>query len=31
MQHKAVYLLFCKFTLHVLGAKHTYNQEYTKL
>jgi len=23
MQHKAVYLLFCKFTLHVSGVKHT--------
>ena len=23
MQHKAVYLLFCKFTLHALGANHT--------
>ena len=22
MQHKAVYLLFCKFTLHVSGANH---------
>ena len=22
MQHKAVYLLFCKFTLHVSGVKH---------
>ena len=24
MQHKAVYLLFCKFTLHVSGANHTH-------
>jgi len=31
MQHKAVYLLFCKFTLHVLGVNHTHHQEYTKL
>jgi len=31
MQHKAVYLLFCKFTLHVPGVNHTYHQEYTKL
>jgi len=31
MQHKAVYLLFCKFTLHVSGANHTHHQEYTKL
>jgi len=23
MQHKAVYLLFCKFTLHVSGVNHT--------
>jgi len=30
MQHKAVYLLFCKFTLHVLGVNHTHHQEYTK-
>jgi len=30
MQHKAVYLLFCKSTLHVLGVKHTHHQEYTK-
>ena len=22
MQHKAVYLLFCKFTLHALGSCH---------
>jgi len=31
MQHKAVYLLFCKFTLHVSGVSHTHHQEYTKL
>ena len=31
MQHKAVYLLFCKFTLNVWGVKHTHHQEYTKL
>jgi len=31
MQHKAVYLLFCKFTLHVSGVKHTHYQENTKL
>ena len=31
MQHKAVYLLFCKFTLHVAGVNHTHHQEYTKL
>jgi len=30
MQHKAVYLLFCKFTLHVSGVNHTHHQ-YTKL
>jgi len=24
-------LLFCKFTLHVSGVKHTHHQEYTKL
>jgi len=30
MQHKAVYLLFFKFTLHVSGANHTHHQ-YTKL
>jgi len=23
MQHKAVYLLLCKFTLHVSGVDHT--------
>ena len=26
MQHKAVYLLFCKFTLHVSGVNHTHHQ-----
>ena len=31
MQHKAVYLLFCKFTPHVLGANHAHYQEYTEL
>jgi len=31
MQQKAVYLLFCKFTLHVLGLNHIHHQEYTKL
>jgi len=31
MQHKAVYLLFCKFTLHVSGVNHIHHQEYTKL
>jgi len=31
MQHKALYLLLHKFTLHVSGVKHTHNQEYTKL
>jgi len=31
VQHKAVYLLFCKFTLHVSGVDHTHHQEYTKL
>jgi len=31
MQHKAVYLLFCKFTLHVSDVNHTHHQEYTKL
>jgi hypothetical protein len=25
MQHKAVYLLFCKFTLHVSGVNHTHH------
>jgi len=31
MQHKAVYLLFCKFTQHVSGVNHTHHQEYKKL
>jgi len=31
MQHKAVYLLFYKFSLHVSGVNHTHYQEYTKL
>ena len=31
MQHKAVYLLFCKFTLRVPGVNNTHHQEYTKL
>ena len=31
MQHKAVYLLFCRFTLHVSGVNYTQHQEYTKL
>ena len=31
MQHKAVYLLFCSFTLHVSGVNHTHHQECTKL
>ena len=30
MQHKAVYLLFWKFTLHVSGVNHTHHQEYIK-
>jgi len=30
MQHKAVYLLFCKFTLHVSGVNYTHHQKYTK-
>jgi len=30
MQHKEVYLLFCKFTLHVSGVNHTHHPEYTK-
>jgi len=29
MQHKAVYLLFYKFTLQVSRADHTHHQEYT--
>ena len=31
IQHKAVYLLFCKFTLHVSGVSHTHHHAYTKL
>jgi len=31
MQHKAVNLLFCKFTVHASGFNHTHHQEYTKL
>jgi len=31
MQHKAVYLLFCKFTLHASAVNHTHHQGYTKL
>jgi len=31
MQHKAIYLLFCKFTVHVSGVNHTHHQEYTNL
>jgi len=33
MQHKAVYLLFCKFTLHVSGVNHTHYQydQYRRL
>jgi len=31
MQHKAVYLLLCKFTPRVSGVNHTHHQEYTKL
>jgi len=27
MQHKAVHLLFCKFTLRVSGVKHTHHQD----
>jgi len=30
MQNKAVYLLFCKFTLHVWGVNHTHHQEVHK-
>jgi len=30
MQHKAVYFLFCKFTLHVSGVNHIHHQDYTK-
>ena len=28
MQHKAVYLLYCKFTVHVSGVNNTHQQEY---
>ena len=31
MQHNAVYLLFCKFTLHVSGVNYTHHQDYTQL
>jgi len=31
MQHKAVYLLFNKFALHVSGVNHTQHEEYLKL
>jgi len=31
MQHTAVYLLSCKFSLHVSGVDHTHHQAYTKL
>jgi len=31
MQHKTVYLLFCKFTVHVSGVSHIRYQEYTNL
>ena len=30
MQQEAVYLLFCKFTLHVSGVIHIHRQEYRK-
>ena len=30
MQHKAVCLLFWKFSLNVSGVSHTHHQEYTK-
>ena len=30
MQHKTIYILFCKFALHVSGANHTHHQKYTK-
>ena len=29
MQHKAVYLIFCAFTLHVSGVNHTSTQYVT--
>jgi len=31
MQRRVVYLLFCKFTLHISGVSHTHHKEYTKL
>jgi len=31
MQHKEIYLLFCKLTLHVSGLNYTHHQQYTKL
>jgi len=31
MQHKAVYLIFCEFALHVSGVNHTHHQEYELL
>jgi len=31
MKHKSVYLLFCKFTLHISGVNYNHHQEYTKL
>jgi len=31
MQHKAVYLIASRVTLHVSGVNHTHHQEYTKL
>jgi len=30
MQHKAVYLLFCKLSLHVSSVNYTHHQEYKK-
>jgi len=30
MQNKAVYLLFCKFTLNVSGVNHTHHQSSTQ-
>ena len=29
--HVTIYLLFCKFTLHVTDVYHTHHQEHTKL
>jgi len=29
MQHKAFYLLFCKFTLHVSGVNHIHHVHKT--